>query len=689
MSRRFFFNLQGLNESLNFTSNTHTIANLYMSGGNIGINTTNPSVTLDINGTLRATNANVTTLTAATLLNTNAVSTNISAASGVITNMINTGLTSNNAQLTNANVTTLTAATLLNTNAVSTNISAASGVITNMTHTGLTSNNAQLTNANVTTLTAATLLNTNLTSTAISVANIAVSGNLSVGGTLTTVNMTTTNLIDTNITAGSANITNANVNGMTVGSLLSLNSLFVGTTSLNNPTSLLVQNSSGTAELALAAANGHYSSNSIRGDTVIRSGNTTANMMLQIGGANAMIYLASSGNVGIGTNAPTDRLHVSGDTRVSGLLQTGNLKVGSNGVIATEGAYLQWNKSSGSGETSLINQRGAGLGYINFGQATTSGSFTEQMRIAYNGLVGIGTTAPAATLDVNGSGRFNGNLNVIGPGQATTLSDNIFFSLAAYDSINSDGSKTVYSNSINLKAGDLTWGGGAVRIPGAQIYIGGGYSINAETNNQGEIKMSTSTTERLRITGDGSVRIGTAAGTFTGSGSKLAIDTAGASDGMYIKASSDNNYIIAFFNSAGAGAFRGAIQGNGASAVSYNTTSDKRKKTNIQNMSSMIDKIKELKPRTYNWIEDNQEGFGFVAQEVHTVFPQFRNNNRYPDSDPENPVDAEGNPAYYGLDYGQFTPYLTKALQETIELVESQKQIIDSLEARLTALEQK
>jgi hypothetical protein len=121
------------------------------------------------------------------------------------------------------------------------------------------------------------------------------------------------------------------------------------------------------------------------------------------------------------------------------------------------------------------------------------------------GNLGIGTTAPSALLDVSG-----GNMKLTGAAQVTTLSDNIFFNVSAADSVNSNGGTTVYSNSINLKAGDLTWGGGTVRVPGAQIYIGGGYSINAAVN-PADIKMSTGGTERVRITGAGNIGIGTSA----------------------------------------------------------------------------------------------------------------------------------------------------------------------------------
>jgi hypothetical protein len=53
--------------------------------------------------------------------------------------------------------------------------------------------------------------------------------------------------------------------------------------------------------------------------------------------------------------------------------------------------------------------------------APGAGSFTERMRIASSGFVGIGTTAPAYLLDVNGQARINGVVY----GSSRTLKDNI------------------------------------------------------------------------------------------------------------------------------------------------------------------------------------------------------------------------------------------------------------------------
>ena len=55
--------------------------------------------------------------------------------------------------------------------------------------------------------------------------------------------------------------------------------------------------------------------------------------------------------------------------------------------------------------------------------------------------------------------------------------------------------------------------------------------------------------------------------------------------------------------------------------------------------------------------------------------------------DHDEPVNKDGNPLYYGLDYGRFTPYLTKALQETITELESTQQTVQNQESIITELQ--
>jgi hypothetical protein len=116
------------------------------------------------------------------------------------------------------------------------------------------------------------------------------------------------------------------------------------------------------------------------------------------------------------------------------------------------------------------------------------------------GNVGIGITNPAEKLDVNGG------LIVRGRGYVNNNSETYALNVSCPDSFNGDGSSVIYSNSINLKAGDLIWGGDA-RSHGCQIRIGGGRSTMAAIDHS-EIRMYTGGSERVTILGNGNVGIG-------------------------------------------------------------------------------------------------------------------------------------------------------------------------------------
>jgi hypothetical protein len=111
----------------------------------------------------------------------------------------------------------------------------------------------------------------------------------------------------------------------------------------------------------------------------------------------------------------------------------------------------------------------------------------------------------------------------------------------------------------------------------------------------------------------------------------------------------------------------GQIVQNGASAVSYATSSDYRLKENVVYDWDATTRIKQLKPARFNFItEADRIVDGFLAHEAQAVVPEAVHGTH-------NEVDDDGAAVMQGIDQSKLVPLLVKTIQE--------------LEARITALE--
>jgi hypothetical protein len=167
------------------------------------------------------------------------------------------------------------------------------------------------------------------------------------------------------------------------------------------------------------------------------------------------------------------------------------------------------------------------------------------------------------------------------------------------------------------------------------------------------------------------------------------------SEGMCMRAIDNNNNCINFRSTSDSA--RGRIDGDGGSKVKYRTSSDVRLKENIEDMDSCWELLKTAQPRKFRWIEDQTDDVGFIAQEIYTL-EGFRTlkpttdkynccdnslNTFDEDGYCENPMESEGVIYPHALDYGNFTPYLWKALQEAITKIETLETKVADLEAQL------
>ena len=135
----------------------------------------------------------------------------------------------------------------------------------------------------------------------------------------------------------------------------------------------------------------------------------------------------------------------------------------------------------------------------------------------------------------------------------------------------------------------------------------------------------------------------------------------------------------------------GDLTVNGSvTATAFNAMSDKRLKSNIQQLPSQWEKIKMLQPSEYTWRDSYVRDYGFVAQQVFEVYPHMRTKFHSPTMDNtalDEPVNIHGEPQYYSLDYSKMTTMLCKGLQEAMEVIEKQQLEIDGLKRKIDAIQ--
>jgi hypothetical protein len=128
---------------------------------------------------------------------------------------------------------------------------------------------------------------------------------------------------------------------------------------------------------------------------------------------------------------------------------------------------------------------------------------------------------------------------------------------------------------------------------------------------------------------------------------------------------------VQFKNSSGSTV--GSISST-STATAYNTSSDYRLKENVIELTDGIERIKQLQPKRFNFIEEPEKTVdGFIAHEAQEIVPEAVTGEK-------DGVDWQGNPDYQGIDQAKLVPLLTAALQEAIAKIESLEERIQVLE---------
>ena len=114
--------------------------------------------------------------------------------------------------------------------------------------------------------------------------------------------------------------------------------------------------------------------------------------------------------------------------------------------------------------------------------------------------------------------------------------------------------------------------------------------------------------------------------------------------------------------------------------VAYNTSSDYRLKENIAPMAGALAKVAQLNPVTYTWKADGSAGEGFIAHELQAVCPDAVSGDK-------DAVNEDGTIKPQGVDTSFLVATLTAAIQELKAINDAQASRIETLEAKVAALE--
>ncbi len=397
----------------------------------------------------------------------------------------------------------------------------------------------------------------------------------------------------------------------------------------------------------------------------------------------------SSGNVGIGTSSPTANtiLHLK-DTDTQIELESTN---GSNSAfIDFDGNNLQLStnrnmidgafSNTGKSAAAITMASPSGGSLIRLATASANNTTpTERMRIDSSGNVGIGATPRTDYLPTYQSslefpyGGITGNTT----GIETALVSNSYRS--------TDGNwkriNTGYATRVILNAGS-----GADPL---FINYAGNSSAGSVISWNEAMRIDSSGRMMLNCT----AAVGAVLNINNREGSQHALELGTETTG--------NDTLVKFRGSTNAdgsgGGERGSITITGSSTL-YNTSSDYRLKENVDYDFTALDRVAQLKPARFNFIADEDTTVdGFLAHEVQEVVPEAVTGEKDAVKEEEYEVtpavlDDDGNvvteavmgtrevPEYQGIDQSKLVPLLTKAIQE-------QQTIIESLEARITALE--
>lgn len=303
-------------------------------------------------------------------------------------------------------------------------------------------------------------------------------------------------------------------------------------------------------------------------------------------GGNEGIRVDNTGNVGIGNNAPTQALDVTG----TGKFSTSLINSGTRSYFGKDGSNMHW-----FGTTDAVTEaNNLAYGFESNGTSIQSHKWNiggaEKMKLASTGKLGIGTSSPGTSLHIENGNNFGT--------PASTTSPSIYV-------INNNNASSTANSTIAARTAGTAGG-----KPYFSLDVSGfsGYSFGI--NNP---------TDQLIINSSWDFNT-------TSANNAIIVNRSGQS--RVIIPEQGGSYASDWVSGWGGGFATYDILAQSIKATSFLSRSDRRLKNSIFNIDSlMVSKFFNLRPVTFYWNQDKSRDrnlqYGLIAQEVEILFPEI------------------------------------------------------------------
>ena len=384
----------------------------------------------------------------------------------------------------------------------------------------------------------------------------------------------------------------------------------------------------------------------VTGNGVIKNQESGGNFSyLQQTSSDSRLFVQYSQPLLFGTNA-TERMRIdsSGNSTFAG-----NVLISSNG----DATQLQIRRASASQDNGLQLQDQNGNKHAIF---NLEGSVTNNLQIASTQQILFHTSSDCANPPTSERMRITGQGRL---GLGTTSPSNL---IHIYNTASADVGLIESTQVFSTLAFKSSTNSSTVTIG----IDGAGNAAMENKLSSGGLNLVTNGSTRLSINSSGDILLG---GITTVGNTHASFDSA-SNDRMIFNIGSSTTSSIDIINFRNPNGIVGGINTDGFT-TSFSSSSDYRLKENVVKLTNALDKVSELKPSRFNFINEEKTVNGFLAHEVENIVPEAISGTK-------DQVDEKGNPVYQRIDQSKLIPLLVGAIQELKEEIEILRSQINS-----------